>query len=718
MDVSRRRAGVKTSVVAGSVWESRMKLDEVKGGIKVFNGEENVEESRSSNEDTAKKIVKRGGGQTGTSTGVAVSGKRKTWKSESFEGPIQIAKGKTSEVQCKELSVSVDGIRRSPVQARKGRSEGSNKELRLSVDGIDKSFIQVEKVSKELDEIPIQVKKGSSEANREVGVSVDENENSPSQTRKQRSDLREVFEYDVELRKVKSDSVKVSKQSGIGKDPVPDGGDESNSVQLRKAKSETDKVLNESVNRIEKSPPEIEETGSEETCEEFGMCQEKVISSSETNELIKKPAPDLLVYNPPPGDDEFEGDEEEEEIEIEIEKKTLDIKEIKIPEERPKKVETNVAEQKPKKMEICIAEQKLKRVEVGTPQHKPKKLEVSTPGQKPKKVEFSTPEEKPKKVVSEVKKVERFNNRTAPTSSDVNEQPPPVLRRATLYQNLAKAAASPTIPVANEYQSFKETRRHSKLQNLVDLVMWRDLSRSALAFGLGTFIIISSSYSKDLNVSFISVISYLGLVYLATIFLYRSLICRGVIDIDDDRSYVVGEGEAIWLLKLVLPYLNECLLKIRALFSGDPSTTMKMAVLLFVLARCGSSITIWKMAKLGFFGVFIVPKVCSSYSTQLTAYGKFWIRRFRDAWESCSHKKAVALGIFSLVWNLSSMVARIWAVFMMFVAVRYYQQTMERDDWVEEEDAEADETWHGDSGGQRQGSGPASIDVNEVKKGS
>ena len=44
---------------------------------------------------------------------------------------------------------------------------------------------------------------------------------------------------------------------------------------------------------------------------------------------------------------------------------------------------------------------------------------------------------------------------------------------------------------------------------------------------------------------------------------------------------------------------------------------------------------------------------------------------------------------------------------------------MERDDWVEEEeDAEADEAWHGESGGLRQRSGPASIDVNEVKKGS
>ncbi|KAJ6759174.1 RETICULON-LIKE PROTEIN B21 [Salix koriyanagi] len=700
MDVSRRGVGVKTSVVAGSVWENRMKLDEVKGGIKVFNGEENVGESGGSNGDAGKKMVKRG--HTGTGAGVAMSGKRRTWKSESFDGPIQIAKGKNSEHLCKELSVSVDGIKKNPGQARKGRSEGSNKELSLSVDGIDKSSIQAKKGSKEIDGIvrsPIPVKKGRSEPNKEVGVSADGNEKSPSQIRKQRSDIKEVVESGVELRKVKSDSVKVLELSEIGKDPVL-GGVERNSVQLRMAKSEADKVLDESVNGIEKIPPEIEENGSEETCKESGVCQEKVISISETNESIEKPPPKLLFDNPPPphdddddvvidGDEDIEGDEDEEEIEIQIEKKSLDIKEINISEEKIKKVETNVAEKKSTKVEICI------------------------------------PEQKPKRVVSEVKKVQQFNNRTAPTSSIVNKQPPPVIKRATLYQNLAKAAANPSIPVANGHQKFKETHRHSKLQNLVDLVMWRDISRSTLAFGMGTFIIISSSYSKDLNVSFISVMSYLGLVYLATIFLYRSLIRRGVIGIDDDDdgSYVLGEGEAIWLLRLVLPYLNECLLKIRALFSGDPATTMKMAVLLFVFARCGSSITVWKMAKLGFFGVFTVPKVCSSYSPQLTAYGKFWIRRFRDAWESCSHKKAVALGIFTLVWNLSSMVARIWAVFMMFVAVRYYQQTMERDDWVVEEeeeeevDTEADGTWHEDIGGQRQGSGPTLVEVNKAKKG-
>lgn len=47
-------------------------------------------------------------------------------------------------------------------------------------------------------------------------------------------------------------------------------------------------------------------------------------------------------------------------------------------------------------------------------------------------------------------------------------------------------------------------------------------------------------------------------------------------EIDRSQDYVVGEEEAIWVLKLVLPYINEFLLKLRALFSGDPSTTMKV----------------------------------------------------------------------------------------------------------------------------------------------
>ncbi|KAK7310866.1 hypothetical protein RJT34_08635 [Clitoria ternatea] len=130
--------------------------------------------------------------------------------------------------------------------------------------------------------------------------------------------------------------------------------------------------------------------------------------------------------------------------------------------------------------------------------------------------------------------------------------------------------------------------------------MWRDVSRSAFVFGFGTFIIVSSSYAKDTSLSLISVMSYIGLVYLAVIFLYRALICRGVIEVEDS-NYILGEEDAIWMLKLFLTYLNEFLLKLKALFSGDPGTTIKLAVSLFGLARCGSYITIWKIAKFGKF---------------------------------------------------------------------------------------------------------------------
>ncbi|KAG8367581.1 hypothetical protein BUALT_Bualt16G0086900 [Buddleja alternifolia] len=306
--------------------------------------------------------------------------------------------------------------------------------------------------------------------------------------------------------------------------------------------------------------------------------------------------------------------------------------------------------------------------------------------------EISSVQERiPKKIVIEEKKLIHSNEKQIPVSSIVKKQAnPSTVNHAKIHP----------IPAKNK---------------LVDLVMWRDASKSAFVFGIGTFVIISSSYTKDLNISFISVVSYLGLVYLAAIFLFRSLITRGSIDMENtNQDYVIGEEEAIWLIKLLLPYANEFLLKLRALFSGDPSTTMKLAVLLFILARCGSSITIWKMAKLGFIGVFTVPKVCSSYSSQLTAYGTFWIRRFRDAWESCSHKKAVGFAVFTLVWNLSSVVARIWAVFMLFVAFKYYQQSMIRDGWVQEE---VDRTENASNiGGPRVGRRSTFTDVRKPKK--
>lgn len=655
MDVGRRKGGggatssSRIGVVAGSVWESRMKLDEVKGGIKVFNGEqngsnnseENDEKDAASSNNSAivpvqvdKKVNMRP-----KLSPVGASGKRKTWKSESLEkSPIQIARqrsatSKNLDEQFRELSMSADGIKRSPVQNKKSKSE-SIKDLSASVDGIEKS--------------PIQSVKTRSASQKVSSESSAGNEKNPVQLRKLKSEtikaltIENASEKTAELRKVKSESIKVVEDSS--------NGNASDSLQLVKAETvpskdfdddngKNSRVQSEQENAVvdepNKSPQEenivgMKKTRSDEDCKEVDVCEEKVItsniSSNAGQQQVRSPpkAEDTDDFDDADGDEEDWDDELEEEgdqeIEVEIEKKSLVVKEI------------------------------------------------------------SVAEQKPKKVVIEEKKFRQSNERPVSIPSLVKKQSPPVVSQARVHPSPTK-----TRPIADEFRGSPRTQ--SKLQSFVDLVMWRDVSKSAFAFGIGTFVIISSSYTKDLNISVISVLSYLGLIYLAAIFLFRSFICRGAVDLDDSSmGYVVGEEEAVWLVKLILPYVNEFLLKIKALFSGDPATTMKMAVLLFVLARCGSSITIWKMAKLGFFGVFTVPKICSSYSTQLSAYGIFWIRRFRDAWESCSHKKAVAFAIFTMVWNLSSIVARIWAAFMLFVAFRYYQPSFIREGWATAEE--------------------------------
>ncbi|XP_058186523.1 reticulon-like protein B21 [Rhododendron vialii] len=713
MEVGRRRGTTKNGVVEGSVWESRMKSDEFKGGIKVFNAEEKKAE-----ENGEKKMRPK-------QSPIGANGKRKTWKSESSDGiernPIQPRK--ELDQQCKELSVSSDGTKiKSPVpKIKKTRSE-VGKGVSGSVDGIERNPNRIRKSKSESlklvcqsegefgngDEIErnsMEKMKTRSEEIKEARVSVDGSETNPVQIRRLKSQsLKLIGQSDVEsgngdgieknlnqLRKVKSESHRSLGESvdANERNSIPlteaklvpgedlDDGNGRNSIESEAAKSEPDKGVDESVEEIETSPVGNEKSGCDESCKEFGVCEEKEVSCGLGNLGQVKSAPDMVVDEE---DDDYDGDgdgDEEDDDHDDDGDEDYDDEEIEIDEEK-------------------------KRFEV-------KEIDI-------------VEEEKPKQIVNEQKKVQKVQEKPLPISPIVKKQVPPVVNHSRVHAIPTKTKAS---PVSNGFQKPPETNTgfqrvphtHNKLQSLVDLVMWRDVSKSAFIFGLGTFIIISLSYTKDLNISFITVISYLGLAYLAAIFLFRSIICRGVTDVDytSQEYYVVGEGEAMWLVKMVLPYLNEFLVKLRALFSGDPATTMKLAVLLFVLARCGSSITVWKMAKLGFFGVFTVPKICSSYSTQLSNYGNFWVRRFKDAWESCSHKKAVAFGIFTLVWNLSSVMARIWAVFMLYVAFRYYQQSLATDNWVEEEQ-KCETTWKDPIGEHRRGRRTATVDVKKDKK--
>ncbi|GMH04462.1 hypothetical protein Nepgr_006301 [Nepenthes gracilis] len=613
MENGRKKPTTRTtsSVAASPVRESGMKIDEVKGGFKVFNGDEIPQELAENTEPQPTPRLKRS-----QAVAVADPGKRKTRRPENPErSPVQTARER-SELQNssgddgKELSGS---LMKSPIQTKKKRSDAaaertpmqitktrseSQKSTGETVDGGETNSAQLRKS-----------KSGSSRVTDETGRNFHgSNERNLVQMRNMKSDIDRSERNSAQSSKLKMDFDRVNDNSGLEIDGSDDEAEKS-LMEVEKVSTASSRVPEFRSVCSNGSPFEVEESRSEEfdgVSQGKDMTDGDPVDSPERSQSGEDKADAVDGYEDEFVDDDGHDEEEEVDQEIEVE----DVKEM-----------THVED-------TC------------------------------------------KKELNDVKKFNQITAKSSSIPSIVGKQLPPFKNQTTNTQNFSKPAPN---PFSEECQRIPET--HNKLQTLVDLVMWRDVSRSAFVFGMGTFMIISSSYAKDLNISLISVISYLGLVYLAIIFLYRSFLCRGIMDVEDSSHYYgFGEEEAIWLLRLILPYLNEFLLKIRCLFSGDPAMTMKLAAVLFVLARCGSSITLWKMVKLGFFGVFTVPKACSCYSAQIASYGKFWIRRFRDAWESCSHKKAVAFALFTLVWNLSSVAARIWAAFMLFVALRYYQQ--------------------------------------------
>ncbi|XP_022965768.1 reticulon-like protein B21 [Cucurbita maxima] len=284
-----------------------------------------------------------------------------------------------------------------------------------------------------------------------------------------------------------------------------------------------------------------------------------------------------------------------------------------------------------------------------------------------------------------------------PRKSAVGITKPPMNTNGIRKISPEKTVSSP--PPQDFFDAFEEIKNESfdvkeinfpgqeifpgnkqKLQRLMDLIMWREFSRSAMAFGAGNLVIALSYFIKNMNISFISMISHMGLVYLAAIFVHSSIFSRGNgKGIDSDDEHCVVEEEVIRLVKGFVPFVNELLQNLKPLFHGDPSATMKMGLLLFVLAKWGSFITFWNILQCGFVAVFTLPK--------LFTHGEHWLRLCESSWQLSSHKKGMIVAIFLMVWNFSSILYRVWAAFIAFVSFRYYQESLGRDGWLKNGEA-------------------------------
>lgn len=239
--------------------------------------------------------------------------------------------------------------------------------------------------------------------------------------------------------------------------------------------------------------------------------------------------------------------------------------------------------------------------------------------------------------------------------------------KLSLVLSLPSPSAS---SIDDEYRGSLD--RIGQLMN--DLIMWRDVARSSLWFGLGSLFFLSSCFAKGINFSIFSAISQLGLLFLGASFVSNSICQRN--GVEKKFDFMLKESDILGAAKMILPATNLAISKTRAIFSGEPSMTLKVAPFFLLGAEYGYLITLWRLCMLAFFISFTIPKLYSCYSIQMNQKVdclKWWVL---EAWGACSHKKIVAASAATAFWNLSSVRTRIFTAFISLVILRYCRQHM------------------------------------------
>ncbi|XP_037466739.1 reticulon-like protein B17 isoform X4 [Triticum dicoccoides] len=209
-------------------------------------------------------------------------------------------------------------------------------------------------------------------------------------------------------------------------------------------------------------------------------------------------------------------------------------------------------------------------------------------------------------------------------------------------------------------------------ERVVDLVMWKNVGRSAFWFGSGSMLFVSSSFSKDVNFSPIKILCHFGVVTLVLAFFKDSIPQRQ--NTEQVRSFQLTEEDVLRVGRAVLPIANSLISMSRVIFSGDPSMTLKVFPILLFGAKYGHLFTVWRLLATGFFGCFTLPRLYSCYSSHIHEKVEGLNARILNAWKSCPRKKLVAAAAVTTFWNLVSVKTRVMAAFVSAVALRYHYQ--------------------------------------------
>ncbi|KAM0826939.1 hypothetical protein ACQ4PT_068523 [Festuca glaucescens] len=209
-------------------------------------------------------------------------------------------------------------------------------------------------------------------------------------------------------------------------------------------------------------------------------------------------------------------------------------------------------------------------------------------------------------------------------------------------------------------------------ERVVELVMWKNVGRSAFWFGSGSMIFCSSSFSTDTEFSPIKILCNFGVVTLGLAFFKDSITQRQ--NTERVRKFQLTEEDVLRVARAVLPIANSLVSMARVIFSGDPSMTLKVLPVLLFGAKYGHLLTLWRLLAIGLFGSFTLPRLYSCYSSHIHENVEGLNVRILNAWKSCPRKKLVAAAAATTFWNVVSVKTRVMAAFVCVVALRYYYQ--------------------------------------------
>ncbi|KAF2283253.1 hypothetical protein GH714_043605 [Hevea brasiliensis] len=132
---------------------------------------------------------------------------------------------------------------------------------------------------------------------------------------------------------------------------------------------------------------------------------------------------------------------------------------------------------------------------------------------------------------------------------------------------------------------------------IYDLIMWKDVAKSSLWFGLGCLCFLSSCFAKGISFSIFSAVSQLGLLFLGASFISNSICPRN--NVEKRCNFKLKEEDILKLGRLILPPANLAISKTRELFSGEPSMTLKVIPFLLLGAEYGHLVTLWRLCAIG-----------------------------------------------------------------------------------------------------------------------